>query len=187
MRDPITHQPLKSPHTIVEWNWKAWICLFQQKKPGGIAGISVWWTERWTLEDTGLEFVYRHLRKGGGSPFHEVSLCRFGLCLQSLPQMRTMVWRPSRSCQKSVSMQKKNKKGSGWMRGKWFSFLARNETKPEQCGGCFVLGRRVKEAWGLHVFGGRLKIKTGRAKFRETGKVMQGNGRRHQPAHRRLG
>lgn len=42
---------------------------------------------------------------------------------------------------------------------------------------------RVKR---LHVFESRLKIKTGRARFRETGKLMQGNGLRHQPAHHGL-
>lgn len=37
------------------------------------------------------------------------------------------------------------------------------------------------------VFGrSRLKTETGRARFRETGKVMQGNGARQQPAHRSL-
>lgn len=30
------------------------------------------------------------------------------------------------------------------------------------------------------------EIKTGRARFRATGKLMQGNGLRHQPAHCRL-
>lgn len=39
----------------------------------------------------------------------------------------------------------------------------------------------------LCVFESRLKIRTGRARFRETGKLMQGSGARHQPAHCSLG
>ena len=44
--------------------------------------------------------------------------------------------------------------------------------------GCFVL-EQCSQGTVLHVFQSRLKIKTGRARFRETGKLMQGNGLRH--------
>lgn len=51
---------------------------------------------------------------------------------------------------------------------------------------CWVLCGVVGERTRLHVFESRLKIKTGRAWLRETGKLMQGNGLRHQPAHHSL-
>lgn len=53
---------------------------------------------------------------------------------------------------------------------------------------CWMVSIKVTgEGTILQVFeSSRLKIKTGRARFRETGKVMQGNGLRHQPAHHSL-
>lgn len=47
-------------------------------------------------------------------------------------------------------------------------------------------GKRVcvaDDSTKLRVFQSRLKSRTGRARFKETGKLMQGNERRHQTAH----
>lgn len=127
--------------------------------------------------------------EGRGSSFSEVSRCCFGLCLHNL--LFVLLWEQwhwgfQNGVSESQYQQRSNK---NLMLLKLLLYYSRCKVdlsgrKKNVLGAAWVW--EVGEGIRLCVFESRLKTKTGRARFRETGKLIQGNGLRHQPAHRSL-
>ncbi len=151
--------------------------------------LPVWWPLRWSLEDTQHWNVCMNVctalcgREGIVRPW-SCSVLFWPVFTQHAvrDQERTMAWGLSKWRHKSVSTRRqkvfKCYQNVFYIR----CTVGANENV------CRVLCVGVVGEGGrrLHVFESRLKIRTGRARFRETGKLMQGNGLRHQPAHHSL-
>lgn len=147
------------------------------------------WDGHWKTHSTGM-CVWISLQssaEGRGLSFRDEECVLFWLVFTQpalCAQVRTMVWRPLKWRHKSQFYQ--SNKRTKWMQLKLFHMRLMVEPREKKVLGALCWGGWWRQAKRLHVFEYRLKIKTGRARFRETGKLMQGNGLRHQPAHYRL-
>lgn len=122
--------------------------------------------------------------EGRGSSFSAVSRGCFGLCLHSRPYVfKWEQWHGYLQDGEVIPSLAQHERGKNLIPARATFIKINLESNKDVC---WVLCMKVFKKGSELVFKSRLKIRTGRARFRETGKLMQGNGLRHQPAHCRL-